>query len=364
MLLLWNIILLRFFRVFALTLFGFIGFLFIFQLQELARLATSGTNGLDLLIFALLQIPYILPIAIPVSCLLSATLLFIGLSRSEELTALRANGLSIAAILQPLCWMGILFSIFNFLLTSEIATRAHLKSRRLLFEITSSNPLFLIENNRISNSQGSFVFVESVKRSERAKNLILAQSVPAMRLALFLAQSISVVDKKLELEDASFLFPLNNGDLYLENIEKCEGEAHEWAALFRPQGWKLALDHLPFRLLICEIKNLKADRVKNSKRLSKSYAEIARRFSFAIAPFSFLFAGACFGIEVGREKKVLPYATLAALASLTLISFFIGKGLDYSAPLASLLFFLPHFIMITVALYRLMTLERGRHVAF
>ena len=50
----------------------------------------SQAQGLDV---CHLQIPYILPIAIPVSCLITAMLLFQRLSKTHELTAFRTCGL-------------------------------------------------------------------------------------------------------------------------------------------------------------------------------------------------------------------------------------------------------------------------------
>ena len=63
----WRYLLRSYFQVLALSVSSFIAILLVLRFQEIARFASSGTAQLKVLLFTLLQIPYILPIAIPVS---------------------------------------------------------------------------------------------------------------------------------------------------------------------------------------------------------------------------------------------------------------------------------------------------------
>lgn len=339
---LWKLLLRRFLLIFMLTLLGFIGFLIIFQLEELAKLAASGADLFNLSLFALLQIPYILPVAIAISTLASAFIVMRTLSRSGELTALRASGASISKTLAPLYALALFLVISNFLITSELATRAHMASRNLLVKLTSSNPLFLLENNRAATLRGGYVSLESIKKGERASNLLLCQLAPdSGRLALFLAKSLTLEEGSLTLDSAALLYPLKQEGLYLENVQKSEGSALQWAHLFRPQKFKYAADHLPFKMLLSEIATFKnGSSGKGERALGKIQIEIWRRVSFALAPFSFFLLGAIFGIEVGREKKIFPFLIMIGASSATVITFFIGKSVSQVSG-AALLFFSP-----------------------
>src|SRR5579863_9043123 len=98
----WRYLLRSYFQVLLLCVSAFIGVLIVLRFQEIARFATSGAAKLKILLFTLLQIPYILPIAIPVSCLIAAMLLFQRLSHTQELTALRTSGFGLKTISTPL----------------------------------------------------------------------------------------------------------------------------------------------------------------------------------------------------------------------------------------------------------------------
>ena len=97
--------------------------LLVLRFQEIARFATSGASIKSVALFTLLQIPYILPIAIPVSCLIAALLLFQSLSLGQELTALRTSGFGLKAIATPILFAGFFLTLVNFTVTSEMAPR-------------------------------------------------------------------------------------------------------------------------------------------------------------------------------------------------------------------------------------------------
>lgn len=358
MLLLWRLLFRRFFKVFGLTISSFIAFLLIFQLHDLANFAASGAALGNLILITALHIPYLLPLAIPLSTLLAAALLFIGLSRSHELTALRASGLSLAFILKPLFILGVFLSMTNFYCTSELATYAHLQSRQMIYKLTSSNPLFLLENNRLAAFKEGFVSVESVRQGEHSKNLILAKISPAAkRISLLLSKELLISKNRLIAKETTLLVPLSEENLYLENIALCESEMQDWMNFLRPVKWNLALDHLPYRLLTKEIARMKKIDPQNyAKRITKGYAEILRRFSFGLAPLTFMISGALFGIMVTRERSH-NLILLSGLAFAMLISLFVAMQIDSRLEIAAALFVLPHALLLGAAALRLLKLE-------
>src|SRR3989338_5815947 len=104
---LWRYLLRNYFQVFGLCVSSFVAILLVLRFQEIAHYASSGMGKSFILLFTLLQVPYILPIAIPVSCLIAAILLLQRLSYAQELTAFRACGLGLKPILAPLIYAGL-----------------------------------------------------------------------------------------------------------------------------------------------------------------------------------------------------------------------------------------------------------------
>ena len=121
--LLWRYLLRGFFQTFVLSVSGFVGILLVTRFQNIARFASTGASFPLVIKFVLTQIPRILPLAIPISCLISSFLLFRRLSRSHELTALRVAGLSFITMCFPLILAGAVISLLNFTIVSEISPR-------------------------------------------------------------------------------------------------------------------------------------------------------------------------------------------------------------------------------------------------
>ena len=137
--------------------------LLVLRFQDIARFAAAGTSGGHVCLFALLQIPYILPIAIPVSCLIAAILLFQRLSHSHELTAFRACGISLRSIATPLLFAGGVLALINATMTCEIAPRSRLMAKGLLYQVAASNPLLLFQKNSPIKFKNAYIDIHSLQ---------------------------------------------------------------------------------------------------------------------------------------------------------------------------------------------------------
>src|SRR5258708_1903184 len=118
---LWRYLLRNFFQILVLSVSSFIGVLLVLRFHEIARFATSGASLVKIFLFTLYQIPYILPIAMPFSCLIASMLLFQRLSRLHELTAFRSCGLGFSSIVAPLLCAGTLLGFVNFVICCELS---------------------------------------------------------------------------------------------------------------------------------------------------------------------------------------------------------------------------------------------------
>jgi lipopolysaccharide export system permease protein len=132
--LLWRYLLKQFTKVFALCLVSFVAILLITRSQDIAKFATINHDLKPILLFALYQIPYILPLAIPISCLISTMILFQNLSQSQELTSMRASGISLKLLMAPIFLCVSLFALLNLCLASEIAPKCRILSKKALFQ--------------------------------------------------------------------------------------------------------------------------------------------------------------------------------------------------------------------------------------
>ncbi len=155
--------------------------------------ASLGAPIGALLIFTFHQMFYILPIAIPLSCLIASFILIQRLSKTHELTALRSCGFSFKDILTPILITAAFISLLNFWVISELATNSHLQTNLLKSELRSVNPLLLLHNKNLMRMKGFYLdSLGSSRIGEFATDVILAlPGKHQQRLNLFIAKKVS-----------------------------------------------------------------------------------------------------------------------------------------------------------------------------
>ncbi|MFZ0566097.1 MAG: LptF/LptG family permease [Chlamydiales bacterium] len=362
-------------KVLFLSLFSFIAILLVSRLEEIAQLASMGAKISYIALFALYQISYLMPVAISISCVISAILLFQRLSRTHELTALRSSGVSLYLIISPVLMAGAVLALINFYFTSEIATVSHLESRKKVYNLVSVNPLLLLQNAKIANLQGAYIQMDPIRNGKEVKDLLIVlNNRPNKRLNLCLAGKVVTHGEKLQAEQVSFISSLPSAQkedfdpLIIENQQMLSTSATELASIIGKKGWKITNDHLKFSLLRVRQNVLKKeiaiekDPVKKRKLkryLKKSYTEIARRVSLGLAAFTFTLMGTACGMEISRNHTNRGVISVLILASLSLVSFFMGKEFDHLFWIANLFFLLPHLLITLFSTWTLRRVNKG-----
>ncbi|MFN0065617.1 MAG: LptF/LptG family permease [Chlamydiales bacterium] len=362
----------QYFKVLILSVLTFITVLVVSRLETIANFAILGTSWSRIALFTLYQIPYVLPLAIPISCLLSSMILFQSMSHSYELTALRSSGFSLLRIMAPLLMASAFLFLGSFYLSSEIATTAHLKTRKMFYEFTSINPLALLQNARIAKLKESYVTMEPIKNGEEAKNLLIAAKPGGQRrLLLYMIKDLQINESQLEGREVSLLTSTSAepfDHIIIENQERIHVSAADFAALLRPKGWKIANDHLKLSLLRARKAALTAQlkkecssakQAKIRKDLVKNRSEIVRRFALSFATFSFTLMGICLGMEISRNRSKKGVLVAVCLAALALISFFVAHELDHLFWASLILSVGPHIVIVFCSLWTLWRIQRG-----
>lgn len=351
------------------------------RLDEIAHFIALGAPFSYVLLFTFYQIPYILPIAIPISCLIASFILIQRLSSTHELTALRACGFALKDILTPILLIAAFLTLVNFWLASELATRSHLTTSQLKSELRSINPLLLLHNKHLMRLKGIYFealgasrvgeftsdVVLAVPNSSRQRlNLLVAKNLKASP-SIFIGQNVTLLSASPGSKKEDF------DSLLIENIEESTTEIADFSKLLQNKTWTVNSDYLKISLLLVRIQeqrqalrsaraNLEFDRhqVKQLKsQLNRSLSDIIRRFSIAFAVFSFTFMGASFGVTIGRRKKNKSLYLAIGLTMIYLIAFFAAKGADYNWTSAAALYMTPHFLIILAALNILKRATKG-----
>lgn len=348
---LWRYALQSYLKVFFLSVCTFIAVLIVSRFKEIARFTALSADFGKTSLFIAYQIPTILPIAIPISALIASLLLFQRLSRTFELTALRASGLSLTKILSPLLLTSILLTLFNFSLSSEIAPFCSREGKALIYQETSQNPLLLLQRQKLVKIKHAYLDMK-VKDDETTKDLIfIAHNEANERLSLLSARKLWIEGEKLGGDDLSVISYLHSETgfdaLIIENQASMTT-----GAPFLSQALKKNRPHLDINALGLKMLRL-------STKTSQAEIEILRRLSLSLAAFSFTLLGCTFGIEEGKTPSKLNFLFAMLLTLSVLLSYLLGKELKNSLLLATIAFLLPHPFIWLCSVLHLTRISRG-----
>jgi len=133
----------QFFRPFSFSLAAFTGIYLLVDIfdrfDDLMRYGGFNRLGLE---YFLLKLPLIMSQLLPVACLAGALLGFALLNRTGEILALQGLGISRLELAAPVIVVGVLISVFDFLLTETVVPLATRQATQLYsVEIKKRHPL-------------------------------------------------------------------------------------------------------------------------------------------------------------------------------------------------------------------------------
>lgn len=358
---LWRFLLKSYFQVFCLCMTSFIAALFVMRFKDIAEFATLNSDALSIFLFSLYQLPYVLPLAIPISCVIASVLLFQKLSHYHEFTALRAAGISLRHLLVPLILGSLLLSALNFIVVAELGPRCRFWAKELTYEMTSSNPFYIF--NKISEGKltNAYVEIRTLRGGKKAKDvLLILNNRVHERLGIMTAEELSIEKETLLGKNVSVISSVNSNlpdgfdHLVIENQASMSTPAASLSQLLHSAKWHLRPEYLPFKDLMIRLM------LSQKKFWSNTHAlEIARRLSLAFTPFFFTLLGAAFGMEIGRRHTRRGLLWAVTLTALYLSAFIGAKSMKHFPKLAWLLYFVPFGILGFFSMRSLKRISKG-----
>jgi len=357
----WRYLLRSYFQVFLLSIASFVSALFVMRFKDIAEFATLNSDGLSIFLFSLYQLPYILPLAIPISCIISSILLFQKMSTSQELTALRAAGMGLKTVLFPLILGGFFLSLVNFTIVTEIGPKCRLKSKELRHQMTSNNPFYIFNKITEGKMTNAYVEIRTMRGGKKAKDvLLILNNRTHQRLGVMTAKELTIEGTEMMGKDVSIISSFtgegedNYDHLVIENQESMSTQADSLSKLLQDSKWNLRPEYVSFKDLLARVMLSRKSFWGNSHAL-----EIARRLSLSCTPLAFTLLGAAFGIQIGRQrnKKGILWAVL--LTTLYLSAFIGAKSMKHFPIAAWILYFAPFIIIGIFSIRSIKRVSRG-----
>ncbi len=140
----------------------------------------KGVSTGILLEFIFFQSAVLVPLALPLSVLLSSIMTFGNLGESYELVAIKSAGISLIRFMRPLFLVTILICGVAFMFSNYIIPVANLKSRTLLSDIVNAKPSFDLKEGVFYDKIPNFSIKVGKKQNDSVLNniIIYEQSNP------------------------------------------------------------------------------------------------------------------------------------------------------------------------------------------
>jgi lipopolysaccharide export system permease protein len=108
-----------------------------------------------------LSVPFIVAMTLPMAVLVAVLYAFSHLAADNEITAMRASGVSVYQVLTPVLLWGVVMSAFNFLFVDQVLPRSNARLRTLLIDIGRKKPTFELREQVINEVPPSQYFLRA-----------------------------------------------------------------------------------------------------------------------------------------------------------------------------------------------------------
>lgn len=299
-------------------------------LTKMADLVINwGVDATLLFELFLFSTPFLFNFTIPMSVLIAVLLTFGKLSADQEITAMKASGISFGRLLKPILVAAITLSLACFLINDRISSSSHFRVRQLSSEIGMKTPASVLEEGVfIKHFANVVLFIHRIRQNQLEGIRIYqpqkdgpTRTIIAERGEIVSNPEKSVIKLKLvngiteepDAKDPAKFYKLKF-DTYLLPLDISEFK------------FKEPLSKKPKEMSVSELA-AEARRLKNDHHFIayELLTEIQAKFAMSFAAVSFVLVGIPLAIRTRRSERSVGFA-MALLLSTVYWSLFMGMS--------------------------------------
>jgi len=337
-----------------------------------------------------LLIPFVLVFALPMG-LLTATLLVFGrFSADQELTAVRASGVSLVALITPVLLLSTIMSVLSAWVNLEIAPRCRVAYKRLLLNVGLNQVnLLLPEKTFIKDFNNKIVYIGSID-GQQLKDILIYELNNEGKVNDYIRAregkvqgdptNTDVIHVQLTdawrvglAEDSEVPAPVYAAESTLSYTNEAGESKSDKMQLsdmtFRELQDQLKLLNERVRYLGPEPAKLTREQAAEKLREIKEFRhditlpirlQIHSKIAFSFASIGFTLVGIPLGIRAHRRETTFGIALALILVLLYYSFFIIGQSLDtHPEFFPHLILWVPNFVFQAIGMVLLWRANRG-----
>lgn len=326
-------------------------------------------------------LPYGLVYALPIG-LLTATLLVFGrLSADQELTAVRAGGVSLLALVTPVLWIGVVASGVATFASLELAPRCRVASKELIYELGLARPTaLLVEQRYITEFPGWTIYIGRRRSDTEFENVLLYESRQDQLTQRIHARRATVTTDPAKRE--VIVFRLFEAEVFTKSLSQAAeptpgavvnaSSAHggEWGMVFFEEALPVSinlsgvslsdgkpkLNEMTSSQLWDELRDLQRRGINPTPVL----VNLNRQVSFSFACISFTLIGIPLGLRGHRRETSFGIAAAIVLTAVYYSFIILGQSWDTRPQMhPQLIVWMPNFLFQGIGAWLLWRANRG-----
>ena len=304
------------------------------------------------------MLPEILCYVLPVAILCSTILEFSRMSADGEITAMKANGISLWQIISPALLLAVLISALCIYLQCFVKAECRLAADRLKSQVQLVEPLKLLDTGRVIEMEGGGSQTYFCYIGSRQGDLFNDIHVSILNADGDLARTISAKSGTIvEEKNGTKIFDLHDVIITMAGGDENDGKNGSPAlgsgeGMFRLAGGNVRLPllqpegkgtgtllikpkFLTLPGLITRINILNSVTIKERQVSSVTpyYVELYKRLSLGFSPIAFVFLGIPFGIRSRRSEASVGVIAAFILAGGFYIFLVMADALKENSPI-------------------------------
>lgn len=335
-----------------------------------------------------LLIPFVWVFALPMGMLTATLLIFGRFSADQELTAVRASGISLLSLISPILLLSLALCALSAWVNMELGPRCRVAYTSILNNLKLEFSNVLLPEDRFIKDFPGYLFYVGKNRHQNLEDVVVYKLEAGTNIAYVARAPRGHVD--FDMANKRIILNLYDGKTVMTDGATATGDATIQLD-FDPKPkkmWSPKIDDMTYDELLdqyldlerlssnpasaASIRNLTPEQLTEQRKarrkelderkrdLSRIQFQIHRQVAFSFACFGFTLVGIPLGIRVHRRETNIGIAIALLLVAVYYSFVLLGQSLDSRPEFAPhLIVWLPNFVFQAVGAVLLWRANRG-----